>query len=260
MSMGRPDGIPRGQERVDAHFAREWAAVQRQLLAYARWATGSREEAEDLVQAVAVRAWRGFAHFRGDAAFLTWTMAIARREAARAGARRQRLRTREAPLPLDPPWAAEAVEAATPGPAAGRAEGGRLAAAAQGAHDRGEVNATELAVLLARLRRPDSTWAQLGDELGLPASRCAVAHCRGVVKLRVALFLHHPELLGTPEELSAAAERAALRARSEPLTPGEADTFRRMVLDRSPGHRPRNWAALLRGGCAKVAEELARDR
>lgn len=82
MSMGRPAGIPRG---------REWAAAQPQLMAYARWATGSREEAEDLVQAVAVRAWRGFAHFRGDAAFLTWTMAIARREAARAGARRQRL-------------------------------------------------------------------------------------------------------------------------------------------------------------------------
>ncbi len=260
MSMGRPAGIPCGQERVDARFAREWAAVQRQLLAYARWATGSREEAEDLVQAVAVRAWRGFAHFRGDASFLTWTMAIARREAARAGARRQRLRTREAPLPLDPPWAAQAEEPATPGPPVGRAADGWLAEAAQGAHARGELNATELAVLLARLRRPDSTWARLGEELGLPTSRCAVAHCRGVVKFRVALFLHHPELLGTPEELSAAAERAARRTRSDPLTPEEADTFRRMVLERSPGHRPRNWAALLRGGCAKVAEELSRDR
>ncbi|WP_030774638.1 MULTISPECIES: RNA polymerase sigma factor [unclassified Streptomyces] len=257
MSMGRPAGNPHGQERGDAHFAREWAAAQPQLLAYARWATGSREEAEDLVQAVAVRAWRGFAHFRGDAAFLTWTMAIARREAARAGARRQRLRSREAPLPLDPPWAAEPQ---TPGSAVGRAEGGRLAEAARRAHTRGEINATELAVLLARLHRPDSTWAQLGEELGLPASRCAVAHCRGVAKFRVVLFLHHPELLGTPEELSEAAQRAARRTRSEPLTPDEADTFRRMVLDRSPGHRPRNWAALLRGGCAKVAEELSRDR
>ncbi|MFE1826869.1 sigma factor [Streptomyces yangpuensis] len=208
---------------MDAHFAREWEAAQQQLLAYARWATGSREEAEDLVQAVAVRAWRGFAHFRGDAAFLTWTMAIARREAARAGARRQRLRTLEAPLPLDPPWAAEEADPATPGAAVGPAMGGLLAEAARAAHARGEVNATELAVLLARLHRPDSTWAQLGDELGLPASRCAVAHCRGVVKLRVALFLHHPELLGTPEELSAAAERAARRTRSEPLTPDEAN-------------------------------------
>ncbi|MGW7438510.1 sigma-70 family RNA polymerase sigma factor [Streptomyces sp. NPDC054849] len=256
MSMGRPADIPCGQERADSLFAREWTSVQQQLLAYARWATGSREEAEDLVQAVAVRAWRGFAHFRGDAAFLTWTMTIARREAARAGARRQRLRTREAPLPPDPSWAAEPA----PRPAVGRGAAGRLAEAARGAHARGELNATELAVLVARLRRSDSTWAQLGDELGLPASRCAVAHCRGVVKLRVTLFLHHPELLGTPEELAAAAERAARRTRSEPLTPDEADTFRRMVLERSPGHRPRNWAALLRAGCAKVAEELSRDR
>lgn len=244
-----------GQDRDDGAFAREWVQALPQVRAYARWALGQPAEAEDLVQAVALRAWRGYATFRGDSAFATWALAIARREAARSVARRRRLAEREVPLPEDPGWVA-----AEPGRESAVGDAPRLAEAARSAYERGDLNATELAVLLAQLAEPNRSWAELGEGLGVPAGRCAVAHCRAVVKLRVALFLHHPELLGSTQELERAAKRAARRTKGVALTPAEVEVFRRLVLERDPAHRPRNWAALLRGACAKVAEELFWDR
>ncbi|MFB6894182.1 RNA polymerase sigma factor [Kitasatospora sp. NPDC056327] len=233
-------------------FEEAWRAARPQVAGYALRALGNRADAEDVCQLVALRAWRGWATFRGDSSFLTWVMAIARREIARLAVRRQRLAAREPALPggLDP--AAPEEEPRVPGGAL------PLRGLADRAHARGELNPTEHAVLRARLDHPDHTWEQLGAALGLPPQRCAVAHCRAVVKLRVSLFLHHPELLGGRARLARAADRA--RAGPDPLTAAEETLFRRMVLDGVTTHRPRNWTGLLRSSCAKVAREISRDR
>ncbi|MCW7943476.1 hypothetical protein AAW14_15870 [Streptomyces hygroscopicus] len=208
-------------------------------------------DAEDLGQAVAMRAWRGYATFRGESAFLTWVMAIATREAARLAVRQLRRAEREVPLDRHRETSAEPDP-----PSADPSSACWLPALAEQARAQGELNPTEYAVVRARLALPDRTWGEIGTALGLPGPRCAVAHCRAVAKLRVALLLHHPELVGGESALRRAMEQAA-RVPRNPLTDAEADVFRRAVLDRRTDHRRRNWPTLLRSACTKVVGHLA---
>ncbi|MET7403862.1 hypothetical protein ABZS66_61380, partial [Dactylosporangium sp. NPDC005572] len=115
----------------------------------------------------------------------------------------------------------------------------------------------EHAALTARLAGPEATWEALAAPLGLTAVAAAVAHSRGIPKLRVYLFQTAPGLLGGPGEISAAFERARA-ARTEPLRPAEAQVFRRVVLDGATNYRPRGWQLQLRSACEKVARHLAR--
>ncbi|MFF9063977.1 RNA polymerase sigma factor [Streptomyces sp. NPDC014891] len=234
-------------------FAREWQAVRPQVLAYARARMRHQADAEDLCQMVAVRAWRGYATFRRDASFPTWVMAIAVRESARLAVRQQRLRQREVPLGAEE----SEIPAEAPEPA-GPPLQGRLLELAERAWKDGGLNPTEYAVVRARLSLPDHNWDRVGAQLGLPGASCAVTHSRAVGKLRVALFVHHPELLGGPDQLARAARRARA-APEDPLTTAEYEVFRSVVLERRADRRPRNWLTVLRAACRKVAGQLSVD-
>jgi RNA polymerase sigma-70 factor (ECF subfamily) len=48
------------------------------LFNFARWFTRNTQEAEDLVQETYMKAWRGFASFRGECSFRTWIFTILR--------------------------------------------------------------------------------------------------------------------------------------------------------------------------------------
>jgi RNA polymerase sigma-70 factor (ECF subfamily) len=50
---------------------------RRRMLRMAARIAGNRAEAEDIAQETFIRAYRGLAHFRGDAAFQTWLYQIA---------------------------------------------------------------------------------------------------------------------------------------------------------------------------------------
>ncbi|MFF7127294.1 MULTISPECIES: RNA polymerase sigma factor [unclassified Streptomyces] len=254
-----PEGVGRegcagpGPRKCSAEhdrFAEKWIAARPHVVAYARFAMRNAADAEDLGQAVAIRAWRGYVTFRGESTFLTWVMAIATREAARLAAHRLRRDEREVPLDRH----GETVTDADP-PHADPPSTDWLPALAEQARTRGDLNPTEYAVVRARLALPGRTWDEIGTTLDLPGSRCAVAHCRAVVKLRVALFLHHPELLGGEDALRHAMEQAA-RVPHDPLTEAEADVFGRAVLERRSDHRRRNWPTLLRSACTKVVGHL----
>jgi DNA-directed RNA polymerase specialized sigma24 family protein len=223
-------------------------------------------DTEELYQRVMIRAWRGHGGFRGNSAYLTWVRQIIVREAARmAAVREAELRRRVA---VDPARAVEITAVAD----AGRVAGGRpddtaapwiagpgsaagpgdLAGVLDQAIRVSAVSPGEHAVLTARLRHPDHTWEQLGAMLGVTATACAVTHCRAVPKLRVFLFLHRPDVLGGPDEIAAAFNRASRR-----LTAAEAEAFTFLVLHDRAGYRRRGWQTALRGACATVAEELA---
>jgi RNA polymerase sigma-70 factor (ECF subfamily) len=76
----------RGDERafrdlVERHHAMAYAAVRAVL--------GDRDEVQDVMQIVYLKAYQGLASFRGDARFSTWLYQIARREAIDVSSKRR---------------------------------------------------------------------------------------------------------------------------------------------------------------------------
>ena len=61
------------RELIERHHAMAYAAVRAVL--------GDRDEVQDVMQVVYLKAYQGLASFRGDARFSTWLYKIARREA-----------------------------------------------------------------------------------------------------------------------------------------------------------------------------------
>ncbi|MFC4071546.1 RNA polymerase sigma factor [Actinoplanes subglobosus] len=233
---------------TDAAFTDCWKEAKSEVIKFCRSSAGRLGEAEELYQRVMIRAWRGFPSFRGDAAFLTWVLRIARREAARLGAERGRITQAETPLE-NLGDAEPAVPAEEP-----PGDAGWIRAAVSRAVTAGALSPGEGAVLEARLDHPDESWEKLGVRLGAAAGACAVAHLRAVPKLRVFVLETDPGLVAGPDALAAAYRRALVAA--QPLTEAEAEAFRMVILQRRSGYRRVGWRTALRAACAKVVENL----
>jgi RNA polymerase sigma factor (sigma-70 family) len=240
---------------MSGDFETEWRQVRPKVWAYCCRAARDQNDAEDIFQQVAIRAWRGFSSFRGDAQFLTWALSIARREVTRVlGGRSHRARS-ETSLELlteEAPGALPTTEAPEP-PGPGE---GWVAEAARQAVDTGGLTPMESAIVLLRLADPEATWEQIGHQHGMEGGACAVAHCRALPKLRVFLFTQRPHLLGGAPAIAQAFE-AARGDPAEPLHPEEAETFRRIVLEGQTNYRKAGWRVSLRSACAKVVKKLA---
>jgi DNA-directed RNA polymerase specialized sigma24 family protein len=240
-------------------FEQAWTKARGHVAAYSRRVTDHPAEADDLLQRVAIRAWRGHHTFRGDSDYLTWIMAIATREYARLGTERAKLRKCETPLGMeientsaaddDPLWHDPARHAQRAPTSAWLRE------AVTEAYHAGMLNHLERETVALRLTAPDITWSRIAEQIGAGREACATAHCRAVPKLRVFLFLHHQERLGGTALLRAAFERAA-GSRTDRLTGSEADAFRALVLERRTDYRRRGWQGALRSACGKVARQL----
>lgn len=72
------------RQLIERHHATAYAAV--------RGVMGDRDDAEDALQQVYIKVFRGLAQFRGDARFSTWLYRIARNEAINA-VKKRRLET-----------------------------------------------------------------------------------------------------------------------------------------------------------------------
>jgi RNA polymerase sigma factor (sigma-70 family) len=234
-------------------FEKNWRSVRQQVQNYCYRAAGNRDDGEDIFQQVAVRAWRGYASFRGDCAFLSWAIAIARRETSRVmGSKSERAR---AETSLDS-LAAESPDRlpSVPTPAL-PSDGNWLMCAAQAAAAGGILTESECSVLSARVSLPDCSWEQIGSLLSMEGNACAVMHCRAIPKLRVFLFQHRIDLLGGKEAV-ATAFAGAQETREDPFTRDEAEAFRRIVLDARSVYRKPGWQSALRSACGKVIRRL----
>jgi RNA polymerase sigma-70 factor (ECF subfamily) len=69
------------RELIERHHAMAYAAVRAVL--------GDRDEVQDVMQMVYLKAYQGLGSFRGDARFSTWLYQIARREALDVSSRRR---------------------------------------------------------------------------------------------------------------------------------------------------------------------------
>ncbi|HLJ55766.1 MAG TPA: sigma factor [Chthonomonadaceae bacterium] len=234
-------------------FETNWRRARQQVQLYCYRAAGNRDDGEDIFQQAAVRAWRGYASFRGDCAFVSWAIAIAKREVARVmGRKSERARSESSLEQLS-----EEAPGLLPGVAAPQAPGDAhwLTRAAAAAVAAGELTECEASVLSARVSLPECSWEQIGSLLYLEGNACAVTHCRAIPKLRVYLFLHRADLLGGREAI-AAAYVAAREAKDDPLTQDEAAAFHHCVLDSTVRYRKPGWTSSLRSACGKVIRRL----
>lgn len=248
-SAAAGDPAPRG--RTDEDFSRDWASVREGIRRFCLQSTRNAADADDLLQIIAVRAWRGYKTFTGDASFATWVRAIARNEAARFG--RRALGRRESSLDADPATTVAAEVAAhrqaermgPPGTDIVVERLGRewlravLGPVLDDAVAHGALSVVQADVLRTRAAADDVDWAALAPRWGLKPEHCAVTHFRAKDRLKVFLFRAHPEVLGGRDALRAA-WLAAQRA-TPPLTVAEAQVFEAVVLDGRTDFRRRGW-------------------
>jgi RNA polymerase sigma factor (sigma-70 family) len=235
-------------------FEAQWRSASVHVERACRYALSDPALSADVVQQVAVRAWRGSATFRGDCPFALWVQKIARNEINRAIHRLVRQRARDTPI--------EAVAEGNPGliaaPAAAEPvlSSSFLRSMLSRAAAEGELTDQEAKCVLERLNHPEDSWDRIGESLGITGSHCAVVHCRAIPKLRTYLFVNHRDQIATPAAVAEAVKRAASDP-AQPLTAAEEEVFRRVVIDTT--HRPpapRN-LSVLRTACNKVIRHLA---
>lgn len=233
-------------------FDEEWAAAHPRLIRFCRSQTGDAALADDVLQEVALRAWHGYGKFRRDASFDSWVFTIARREIARIMAGLGHRRRREQPID-------DVVAGQLAGDDEIAGHGHELWAPAvlDFAVRSGSISETEHAVVQARLAASEADWAEIGSGLGLSGNVCAVAFCRAIPKLRVVLFTDFPEALGGLDAIASAFAR--VDAGAAMLTAGEAEAFRRCVIERRNDYRRPGWRLDLRSACGKVIKQLDLD-
>ncbi|RYX80677.1 hypothetical protein EON83_27590 [bacterium] len=246
------------EEERREEFTKLWLQIRLQVIAICRRSFRDAADSEDVLGRIALRAWRGFATFRGDSSFSTWVISIAKREIARTHAREDARHQREVSLevvaetaPERLPSHSDKTNTSLGTPAAPNA----LATLVKKAVASEEISDIEARVILARIAQPTLNWSELGSQLGMDGTACAVAHCRAIPKFRVFLFLRHPQFLGGTEAIEEAFATTQSDAR-DPLSAVEAETFRSVVLERRAAYRKPGWRLALRAACGKVVKNL----
>lgn len=255
--LGPVSTMPRTALRpraTDQDFTAALEAVTPTLRRYCRATTRRPQDAEDLFQRVSLRAWRGYATFRGEASFSTWVMKIARNEAARYGSAAQLRQVREPSLERLELDAADVRSLLAGGSVVSRVTAGAMGSVEQfvgAAVATRHVSEVEARVLLARFTAPQLRWDEIGEQLGMNASTCSAYNGRGWKGLCEFVFVERPDLLG--RDVIEWAFRQARRAERNPLTDGEAEVFDHVVMRRERRYRRQGWQGHLRAACVKVA-------
>jgi len=226
-------------------FEETWRTHRQQIMAICLRLMRDSTRADDLFQEVALRAWRGWATFRGDASFTTWIYQIAQRAAATLGRRRsreQRVMQSLTPVESAPPTAEISSESKL----------AVLAALARAADEKW-LDQQEAEVLRRRYELDAAAdWNAVAAQLGITPGHAAVIHCRAVPKFRMYLFRFRKQLLGG----ASAIHEAFQHARAE-LSMDEAKVFQVMVIDEKQEPPFRKWETELRAACGKVVRYLA---
>jgi RNA polymerase sigma factor (sigma-70 family) len=235
-------------------FEAEWNAVAQQVMAYCHRAAEFQSDAEEIFQRVAIRAWRGYATFNGEATFLTWVLAIARREISRMMSRKDEQLRIETSL--------EVVAESTPDmlstistPEVLNADYSWISEITRVAASNDVLTQVEAATVLSRLSHPEENWEQIGRKLGIAGPTSAVIHSRAIPKLRVFLFTHRPDLLGGLPVITEAYNKA-VADKCSLMSSTEAEVFQRVVLNRQIGYCKAGWRLALRSACSKVIKWL----
>jgi len=220
-----------------------WAEHRQAVFRFLSRMLGNPADAEEVLQLTQERVWRGLGTFQRRSTVLTWMLRIAGNEAKRWLGKRRFVALDSAPEPAAEPER----------PAAGWDHREVIAQALTA----GLLNATEAAVMSARLNNPDLGWAEIATTVGLSPVNAAQVNVRGLSKFRVFLMVRHPDLCGSAATIAGAFERAC--GGVNPLTEAERQAFRAVVLDRTTrANAPGYWTDI-QSACGKVSEFLSAE-
>lgn len=213
---------------------------------------GNRSIVDDVYQETWLRCQRGLATFQGTGSLIAWVSTIARNETLRYLRNAQRIQTQELFEETVPARDSENVQVEPL-----YAENGEESAARQihNALQAKYITTAHAEVLLARLK--SETLEEVAQELEISKSAAGVNHMRGVIQLRVFLFVENPNYLGglglIRQAFTSAKERSV-----NPITSKEAIAFEQAVLEPPSEAVRRRFKRSnpLRKACTKVATEL----
>lgn len=260
-------------------FEEEWGNNKDNLDLFCNKITENSEDANEIFQRTAIRAWRGYSSFRGGSSFLTWVISIARNESNRFYSKKLHRLKKELSIEsideeniVDKALVANiSQEQYTSAPCID------ITQIIHDAFQDGYLSDAEYKVLYFRIASQNSTqpdqdqiihqqktnndrqysydWNEVGRILGFPSTTCATHWFRAISKIRVYLFINRIEMLGSSEEISIAFEAAAQNTSDAPLSKDEANAFRFIVLQHQR-YSKAGWRTDLRIACSKVIRYL----
>ena len=235
-------------------FEESWEQVVNRVSLYCRWIADNEDQADEIFQRTAIRVWKNYASFRYQSSFLTWVLVIARNEANRFYSQQTRYSSKEISLDenefdiQDENFNCWADGAGFPNFSLFH-----LTEILKDAVHREVITSVEFQVVLFRIQQPNSTWDELSCLLNIPTATCAVHHYRSVIKLRVFLFTHYPQLLGGLETI-----QEAFDCTMSSLNQAEREAFKNIVLEKKR-YKKAGWRKVLRSACSKVINNLPCD-
>lgn len=152
------------RELIERHHAMAFAAVRAVL--------GDRDEVQDVMQMVYLKAYQGLASFRGDARFSTWLYQIARREALDVSSKR-RIETAD----LDSVEIAAAAHYSADGALHERSEREWIGAAL------GELDETYRTAIELRYMA-EKSYDEIAEIMGLPVGTVKTYVHRGKIEMK----------------------------------------------------------------------------
>jgi RNA polymerase sigma factor (sigma-70 family) len=211
--------------------------------------------AEDVTQIVGWRASSGYETLRDRQAFRAWVFKIKAREVLRALDKVSRRREI-----LDPGGLVErALESQQQNRDSGRIPGEaseqKLDQVILDAISHAAISQSEAEILQAKTSEQGESWKQIAARLNISPTSCATIHCRAMPKLLHFILEYCPELVGGRERIQRIFQDF-VQAPPHLLTPAEAETFRRVIIERDRSYRRRGWRGALRSACNKLARYL----
>jgi RNA polymerase sigma factor (sigma-70 family) len=199
--------------------------------------------AEDVTQVVAVRAWSGYRTLRDPQAFKAWVFKIADREIKRELARRYHA----IEVTRDPTEQEEPRSVPVPGE---NHEQIWIRAISEGvAH--GMISQLEAEIIRTKTLEEKTSWNQIAARLNISATSCATIHCRAMPKLFHFILEYRSELVGGIDRIQGVFQNCG-----HLLTAAEAESFRRIIIEKDRSYRGRGRLSALRSASNKLARHL----
>ncbi len=229
-----------------------WPKYSRQIMKLCLRHLQNQSDAEDVLQQIAMRIWRGLPSFQGRASLLTWIYKIAIGEIRRALKHKQsyteicldvflpdkqfdNTQIQQTQTEYDKtPFSIEIIE---------------------DAKEKKAITETEYIVLKARFLQPHETWKDISNSVNVDAARCATEHYRAISKLRVFMFVNHPNKLGGYKVIVDAFTKL-ITSKNILISTCEMEVFKEIVIKRNLKYRKAGWQNTLRSICEKVIKMI----
>ena len=243
-------------------FSALWASVKSTVYLHCCRQTNhgkpiSRDDAKDMMQEIAIKAWAGFPKWKRESSFKTWIFTITNRVVSDYFNREKKRDGLIAVLAFDEAQKEkDSVLFEQNGAFLENEALVRYLLAAVLRTNWPKTNKTYLdeldqAIIRTKLDNPDMSTVELAAYLGISPTNYYVRYCRALVEIRTYCYQYRPELFGGIPVIRN--RFLSLISRRPPgLSPLETAVFEALILEKRFDTRPNGWQDALRSACAKM--------